>query len=75
MLHQVINLFLGCRHRQITRPITPVHKPNSEPGVTYVVCLECGKQFHYDLMTMSIGKVMIPTASISSDNGHFQASS
>ena len=26
------------------------------PGETYVVCLECGKEFNYDLETMKVGK-------------------
>jgi len=65
MMNAMVNLLFGCRHRQITRPITPVHKAGSDPGVTYVVCLDCGQQFRYDLVTMSVGKV-IPQSSNSS---------
>jgi len=28
------------------------------PVDTYVVCLDCGKQFEYDLKTMRLGKVI-----------------
>jgi hypothetical protein len=38
--------------------MTPVHKSRTEPGMTYVVCLDCGQHFHYDLDTMSMGKVI-----------------
>ena len=55
MIGKMFDLLFGCHHRLITRPITPVHKPNSQPACTYVVCLECGKQFNYDTRTMQIG--------------------
>jgi hypothetical protein len=29
---------------------------NDRPVETYVVCLECGKEFNYDLETMKVGK-------------------
>lgn len=48
------NLF-GCSHRRLTRPITPVSKPGEPGGETYVVCLDCGKQFSYDWDHMRIG--------------------
>jgi len=71
---RILNLLFGCRHRRITRPITPVHKPRVEPGNTYVACLECGKQFHYDLKNMRIGTaVPIRTVSERSETGTFQA--
>ena len=53
-----MNLLLGCRHRRVTRPITPLRKSASEPGETYVACLECGQRFHYDLETMRMGAVI-----------------
>jgi hypothetical protein len=71
MIYTMLNLLYGCRHKQITRPITPVHRPGTPPGDTYVACLECGKQFYYDLDNMRIGK-LIPTAAISYNATHFQ---
>lgn len=56
MIQALVNVLFGCRHRRITRPITPVHKPNEAPADTYVACLECGKRLHYDLTTMRLGK-------------------
>lgn len=56
MLDTVLNLLFRCPHRRITRPITPVIKTGQGRGETYVVCLDCGKQFGYDAKEMRIGK-------------------
>ena len=45
-----------CSHRRLTRPVTPASKVGVPRGETYVVCLDCGKQFSYDLKEMKIGK-------------------
>jgi len=55
MLSLVAELLFRCAHRRLTRPITPVSKPGVPSGETYVVCLECGKQFHYDWEKMRLG--------------------
>jgi hypothetical protein len=36
--------------------LTPVGAKGVPQGKTYVVCLDCGKQFTYDLQEMRIGK-------------------
>ena len=56
MIDSVLNLLLRCPHHRITRPITPVSKVGVPHGDTYVVCLDCGKQFTYDLEKMRVGK-------------------
>lgn len=56
MIDTVLNLIFRCPHRHLTRPITPVHKVGTPPGETYVVCLDCTKQFAYDVENMQIGK-------------------
>jgi hypothetical protein len=58
MIENVFNVLFGCRHKRVTRPITAVHKPGSQSGDTYVACLECGRQFHYDVTTMSVGAAL-----------------
>ena len=65
MIDSVLNLLLRCPHRRLTRPVTPVNKAGVPQGSTYVVCLDCGKQFSYDLREMRVGK---PIAS-SQDSG------
>ena len=66
MIDTVLNLLFRCPHKRITRPITPVSKTGVRNGGTYVVCLECGKQFAYDLNEMRIGKpvAISPTAGV-----------
>ena len=55
MIDPVFNLLFGCRHRRTTFPLTPAKKDGSGPAQTYVVCLECGKQFIYDWEQMRLG--------------------
>lgn len=55
MLDLVADLLFRCPHRRLTRPITPVSKPGVPSGETYVVCLNCGKQFAYDWKAMRMG--------------------
>jgi DNA-directed RNA polymerase subunit RPC12/RpoP len=58
MIDKVFNLLFRCSHRRLTRPVTPVSKTGEPPGEAYVVCLECGKQFTYDVIEMRIGKAL-----------------
>jgi hypothetical protein len=53
MMDSLLNLLFRCPHRRLTRPVTPAGK---DGGPTYVVCLDCGKQFSYDLAAMRVGK-------------------
>ena len=61
MIDSVLNLLFRCPHKRLTRPVTPVSKAGQPHGDTYVVCLDCGKQFSYDLKEMRVGKPM-PTS-------------
>ncbi len=56
MIDSIANLLFRCAHRRLTRPMTPIHKPGVPSGETYVVCLDCGKQFVYDFKTMRMGR-------------------
>ena len=56
MISSISERLLGCSHRRLTRPITPLRKPGQPAGETYVVCLDCGRQFAYDWDHMRIGK-------------------
>ncbi len=56
MIDTVLNLLFRCSHRRLTRPVTPVSKAGQPHGETYIVCLDCGKQFSYDMKEMRIGK-------------------
>ena len=54
MIDSVLNLLFRCPHKRLTRPVTPVNKTGKPHGDTYVVCLDCGKQFRYDLQAMRV---------------------
>jgi hypothetical protein len=70
MFHSIFNSLFGCSHQRTTFPITPGRKPSqknaglSAPGIartgTYVVCLDCGKEFAYDWVSMRIGQPVSP---------------
>jgi hypothetical protein len=61
MIDTVLNLLFRCRHRRLTRPLTPTTKPGQPQSQSYVSCLDCGKRFDYDLDKMRIGKPSIMT--------------
>lgn len=62
MIDNILNLLFRCSHRRLTRPVTPVNKRGVKEGTTYVVCLDCGKQFAYDLNEMRVGKPIAVSA-------------
>jgi hypothetical protein len=58
MIDSLVNLLFRCPHRRLTRPFAPITKAGQPHSQSYVVCLECGKQFEYDLNEMRIGKAI-----------------
>jgi hypothetical protein len=56
MIDTLLNLLFRCPHRRLTRPVAPITKSGQPHSQSYVVCLDCGKQFEYDLKVMRIGK-------------------
>jgi hypothetical protein len=62
MIDSVLNLLFRCSHKHLTRPVTPISLDGKPHGDTYVVCLDCGKQFAYDLKEMRIGKPLPSSA-------------
>ncbi len=63
MNDSVFNLLFRCNHRRTTFPMTPVRKKSAKgqdgtPAETYVVCLDCGKQFVYDWENMRLGRAV-----------------
>jgi hypothetical protein len=55
MIDSILNLLFRCSHRHLTRPVAPITKAGQPHSQSYVVCLDCGKQFEYDLDEMRIG--------------------
>jgi hypothetical protein len=63
LLGTLFDLLFSCKHRRTTFPFTPVKRKTAGtqgdfPAETYVVCLDCGKQFAYDWETMQLGKAV-----------------
>jgi hypothetical protein len=54
MIDSLLNLLFRCSHARLTRPVTPAARGGVADAQTYVVCLDCGKQFAYDLQAMRI---------------------
>lgn len=69
MFQSLLNSLFGCSHQRTTFPLTPARRMagNSLSATlrngTYVVCLDCGKEFAYDWKAMRVGQpVMNPVA-------------
>jgi hypothetical protein len=62
MLQLLLNSLFGCSHQRTTFPLTPARKsgvfqaPGHARNGTYVVCLDCGKEFAYDWSEMRVGQ-------------------
>jgi hypothetical protein len=63
MFNSLLNAMFGCSHRKTTFPITPARRaqmaPDSPRRGTYVVCLDCGKEFDYDWKDMKISAAVM----------------
>lgn len=65
MLQSLLNTLFGCSHERTTFPQTPGRK-NAYPAAgatrngngTYVVCLDCGKEFAYNWDEMRVGVIL-----------------
>ncbi len=69
MLQSLVNTLFGCAHSRMTFPMTPgrrngaIAAQNATHLGTYVVCLDCGREFTYDWRTMRIGnQIVAPVA-------------
>jgi hypothetical protein len=58
MIDTIRNFLFLCGHRHLTRPFTPLGQNGVPRGGTYVVCLDCTRQFAYDLEAMRMGKAI-----------------
>jgi hypothetical protein len=54
MLQSLLNSIFGCSHQRTTFPLTPARNTAERNG-TYVVCLDCGKEFAYNWDEMRVG--------------------
>jgi hypothetical protein len=62
MIHFLMNLLTACSHKRTTFPLTQIYDARRLPASggtrsrTYVVCLDCGKEFAYNWREMRIEK-------------------
>ena len=58
MLGKLIEGFFGCRHIRCSFPVTVRRGTRGNEAAsltgTYVVCLDCGKEFPYDWKQMKV---------------------
>jgi RNA polymerase subunit RPABC4/transcription elongation factor Spt4 len=58
MIEKLVNILFGCRHAHYSVPVS-VRRAMRRPQAaaltgTYVVCLDCGKEFAYDWQEMKV---------------------
>jgi hypothetical protein len=67
----LLQMLFGCWHRRCSFPITVRGKRRRIAAAlvtgTYVVCLDCGREFPYDWNTMKRVKVVIRPQAASSE--------
>lgn len=55
---KILDMLFGCRHKRLSFPMTGKRgqwrSAAARPTGTYVVCLECGREFAYDWRQMRI---------------------
>jgi hypothetical protein len=66
MIKSLIHSIFGCACSRTTFPLTLSRNsgaPRRAHRETYVVCLDCGKEFEYDWQEMRVGRpVQIPVS-------------
>jgi len=60
MIDSLYNAVFRCSHKRTSFPQRPATKPGAPPAEMYVVCLDCGKRFHYDWEQMRMGEQIAP---------------
>jgi uncharacterized membrane protein YvbJ len=58
VIDTLLNLLFRCAHRRLTHPVAPITNVGQQHNQGYVVCLDCGKPFEYDMEGMRIGKLI-----------------
>ena len=63
MMFNLFDMLFGCTHANYSFPITAkgTHRNIAAaiPTGTYVVCLDCGKEFSYDWSEMRVGQPVV----------------
>ena len=58
MIAKLVEAVFGCRHERYSFPVTNRRAAHRPPAAdltgTYVVCLDCGREFPYDWQEMKV---------------------
>jgi hypothetical protein len=57
MIANLFDLLFGCRHANYSFPISVrpgLRRGAARPTGTYIVCLDCGREFPYDWKSMKV---------------------
>lgn len=77
MIANLVDVLFGCSHKRYTFPITAKgaarHTAAASATGTYVVCLDCGKEFAYDWDQMKVVSHKRVTASPIQEPAHSRA--
>lgn len=77
MITDLVDMLFGCSHKRYTFPITAKgaarHMAAASPTGTYVVCLDCGKEFAYDWDRMKVVSRRRTTAPAIQEPAHSRA--
>ena len=69
----LVDLFFGCWHKNYSFPITARGSRRSKAASvtgTYVVCLDCGKEFPYDWHEMKVVSVNSRESNVTAISEH-----
>jgi hypothetical protein len=77
MLDSVLNALFGCPHNRLTFPLTPGQNTKTPAAAqrrgAYIVCLDCGQEFHYNWVEMRMGEAVNSQSHASGAESYFNA--
>jgi hypothetical protein len=60
MMASLISYLFGCSHERTTFPMRTKRSTEASRQGTYIVCLDCGKEFDYNWKEMHAGAAVAP---------------
>ena len=77
MITSLVDMFFGCWHKNYSFPITSKtgRRQSRAASVTgtYVVCLDCGKEFPYDWQQMKVVSGKVEAIPETAERAHAEA--
>ena len=77
MITSLVDVLFGCWHKNVSFPLTNrAAQRRSEAAAvtgTYIVCLDCGKEFPYDWQQMKVVSGKVEAIPESAERAHAEA--